>query len=224
MWGFKYSPGSIEGANFTAAWDVTTGSASQSIGIVDSGIARNHDELAQQLRVHSSFPFGGHDFISDASSSGDGDGRDNDPMDTSSFCGHGTHVAGIIAASTNNGSGMAGVAPNARIVPVRALGRCGGTSEDVADSIRWAAGVSVAGVPVNQNPAKVLNLSLGGTGPCNANMQSAVDSALARGAVVVVAAGNDAVLASGFSPANCKGVVAVAASNRSEERRVGKEC
>ena len=216
QWALGAGVGGIRAAN---AWDLTP-SGSVAVAVIDTGIRSHPDLDAKRMS--------GYDMISKTFIANDGDGRDSDPTDGGDFdealdCSsgaydfmsswHGTHVAGIIAASTNNGDGMAGVAPNARIVPVRALGRCGGTLEDVADSIRWAAGVPVAGVPANANPAKVLNLSLGGTGPCSANMQSAVDSALVRGAVVVVAAGNDAGLASSFSPANCKGVVSVAASN-----------
>ncbi len=216
QWALGTGVGGIRAAN---AWDLTP-SGSVTVAVIDTGI-RSHPDLDAKRMA-------GYDMISNLFIANDGNGRDGDPTDGGDYddaldCSsgpydfmsswHGTHVAGIIAASTNNGTGMAGVAPNARIVPVRALGRCGGTSEDVADSIRWAAGVRVPGAPDNPNPAKVLNLSLGGTGPCSVNMQSAVDGALARGAVVVVAAGNDAVLASGFSPANCNGVVTVAASN-----------
>jgi subtilisin family serine protease len=219
MWAQQWSLGlGVGGIRAPLAWDITP-SGSVAVAVIDTGI-RSHPDLDSK-RVS------GYDMISNLFISGDDDGRDSDPSDPgdadygldcsggfnfmSSW--HGTHVAGIIAASTNNGAGIAGVAPNARIVPVRALGRCGGTAEDVADSIRWAAGVPVAGVPNNPNPAKVINLSLGGYSPCSANEQAAVDGALARGAVVVVAAGNDATLASDFSPANCRGVIAVAASN-----------
>ena len=209
----------VGGIRAAKAWDLTP-SGSVAVAVIDTGIRPHPDLDAKRMS--------GYDMISSTFIANDGGGRDSDPTDGGDFddaldCAtgaydfmsswHGTHVAGIIAASTNNGVGMAGVAPNARIVPVRALGRCGGTAEDVADAIRWSAGVPVAGVPNNPNPSRVLNLSLGGAGPCSSNEQSAVDSALARGAVVVVAAGNDATLVSGFAPANCKGVVAVAASN-----------
>ncbi len=208
----------VGGIRAPLAWDITP-SGSIAVAVIDTGM-RSHPDLDNKR-------MSGYDMVNNLFLANDGDGHDPDDSDpgdadygldcsdifnfASSW--HGTHVAGIIAASTNNGQGIAGVAPNARIVPVRALGRCGGTSEDVADAIRWAAGVPVAGVPNNPNPARVLNLSLGGYGPCSSNEQSAVDAALARGAVVVVAAGNDATLASDFSPANCKGVVSVAASN-----------
>lgn len=219
MWVDQWSLGTgVGGIRAAQAWDLTP-SGSIAVAVIDTGL-RSHPDLDSKRMA-------GYDMISNLFIANDGDGRDADATDpgdadyaldcSSSFdfisSWHGTHVAGIIAASTNNGQGIAGVAPNARIVPVRALGRCGGTAEDVADAIRWAAGVPVAGVPNNPNPARVLNLSLGGYGPCSANEQSAVDGALARGAVVVVAAGNDATLASDFAPANCKGVVTVAASN-----------
>ena len=219
MWSQQWALGSgVGGIRAALAWDLTP-SGTVAVAVIDTGI-RAHPELDGKR-------MSGYDMIRNEIIAGDGDGRDPDATDTGDSdegldCSsnydfmstwHGTHVAGIIAASSNNGTGMVGVAPNARIISVRALGRCGGVEEDVADSIRWAAGVPVAGVPNNPNPAKVLNLSLGGTGPCGSNMQAAVDAAINRGAVVVVAAGNSAETVSNFSPANCKGVIAVAAGN-----------
>jgi serine protease len=124
-------------------------------------------------------------------------------------------VAGTIAAKTNNGVGVAGVAYGAKVVPARVLGRCGGYTSDIADAIVWASGGTVTGVPANANKARVLNLSLGGTGACDTTTQNAINSARSRGAVVVVAAGNSNVNASNASPANCAGVIAVAATGRS---------
>ncbi len=207
----------LGGIRAPQAWDITP-SGSVQVAVIDTGI-RSHQDLDGK-RV------AGYDMISQEFIAADGNGRDADESDSGDFdddftCSdsysfmsswHGTHVAGIIGATTNNGTGIAGVAPNARIQSVRALGRCGGTAEDVADSIRWAAGVPVSGIPANPMPSKILNLSLGGTGPCEAVEQSAVDAAIARGAIVVVAAGNEASLASDFTPANCKGVITVAAS------------
>ena len=120
---------------------------------------------------------------------------------------HGTQVAGIVAANTNNSLGVAGVASAAKILPVRVLGKCGGWDSDIIDAMRWAAGLPVVGVPTNANPARVINLSLGGAGDCGA-YQAAVDAVTAVGTVVVVAAGNDG-LAVG-APGNCSGVVTVA--------------
>ena len=215
QWALGTGVGGIRAAQ---AWDITP-SGSIAVAVIDTGI-RSHPDLDAKL-------MSGYDMVRNLFISSDGNDRDPDATDPGDFdagldCSspvnfmsswHGTHVAGIIAASSNNGEGISGVAPNARIVPIRALGRCGGTDEDVADSIRWAAGVPVAGVPSNPNPAKVVNLSLGGYGPCTADMQSAVDGAVNRGAVIVISAGNDATRVVDFSPANCKGVIAVSAGN-----------
>jgi serine protease len=187
---------------------------------------RPHVDLASNL-------IGGYDFISDTFISRDGNLRDADARDPGDWnlageCGagtqasssswHGTHVSGTIAARTNNGTGVAGVAFNARVVPVRVLGRCGGYTSDIADGLVWAAGGSVAGIPANPNPARVANLSLGGGGPCGTTMQNAINSARSRGTVVIVAAGNESQNAQNSSPANCSGVVVVAAVNRSGGR------
>ena len=134
------------------AWDITPG-GNVAVAVIDTGI-RSHPDLDSKR-------LSGYDMIRDTFISNDDDGRDADPTDAGDYddslactgawdfmsSWHGTHVAGIIAASTNNGEGIAGVAPNARILPVRALGRCGGTADDVADSIRWAAGVPVCRRP-----------------------------------------------------------------------------
>jgi hypothetical protein len=124
---------------------------------------------------------------------------------------HGTFVSGLIAANSNNGIGIAGIAANANIVPVRVLGKCGGTFEDIFAGVLWASGVNIAGVPPNKNPAKIINLSLGGFGPCDQSIQEAVDDAIAHGAIVVAAAGNFFLEASDFTPANCSGVITVGA-------------
>jgi serine protease len=130
---------------------------------------------------------------------------------------HGTSMTGLIAAlwtSANPnpaGTSLAGLAPEVRIVPVRALGKCGGTTSDVIDGIRWAAGLTVPGAPVNPNPARIINLSLGTTaGACSAAYQSAVNDVLAAGAIVVAASGNDGANAVS-QPANCTGVIGVTA-------------
>jgi serine protease len=128
---------------------------------------------------------------------------------------HGTHVAGTIGAATNNAIGIAGINWNARIVPVRALGVGGGAMSDIAEGILWAAGIAVPGLPLNPNPVKVINMSLGGASlTCPLTYQAAIDQAIAKKITVVVAAGNNNLNVSGFSPANCKGVVVVAANNR----------
>jgi serine protease len=210
------------GLNLPAAWDKSTG-AGINVAVIDTGY-RPHADLTGQILP-------GYDFIASAAIAADGNGRDSDASDTGDSttagqCGgglpvqddssswHGTHVAGTIAAKTNNGVGVAGVAFGAKVVPVRVLGKCGGYTSDIADAIVWASGGAVTGVPANANKARVLNLSLGGSGACDATTQNAINSARSRGAVVVVAAGNSNVNAANASPANCAGVIAVAAVGR----------
>ncbi|MFL6673286.1 MAG: S8 family peptidase [Massilia sp.] len=211
------------GLRLPAAWDQSTG-AGVNVAVIDTGY-RPHADLAGKILP-------GYDFITNTSIAGDGNGRDSDASDpgdstVAGQCGtgspaqdeasswHGTHVAGTIAAATNNGVGVAGVAFNAKIVPARVLGKCGGYTSDIADAIIWASGGTVNGVPANANKARVLNLSLGGSGACDTTTQNAINSARSRGAVVVVAAGNSNINASNANPANCAGVISVAATGRS---------
>jgi serine protease len=202
------------GINAPAAWDLSVGASSVAVAVIDTGI-RPHADLAGRLGV-------GYDFIADVATANDGDGRDADASDPGDYgCNgsasswHGTHVAGIIGAVANNGAGVVGVNWRSTIVSARALGRCGGYTSDIVDAMRWASGIAVAGVAANANPARVLNLSLGGAGPCGTAFQNAVNDVTARGTVVVVAAGNGNADASGTAPANCSGVIAVAATTRS---------
>ncbi|WP_307104719.1 S8 family serine peptidase [Arthrobacter globiformis] len=218
QWSLSLNTGGI-GA--TRAWDVTEG-AGQVLAVIDTGIT-SHVDLNQNV-------LDGYDMIADPAESGDQDGRDanaTDPGDwsTDNQCGdgtpgvpfsswHGTHVAGIIAAATGNGIGIAGVAPQAKILPVRVLGPCGGQVSDIADAILWASGAPVTDAPLNLNPARVINLSLGGTEACPQTFQDAIDTATARGSIVVAAAGNEMAQASDSTPANCRNVISVAASGR----------
>ncbi|GAA5215207.1 S8 family peptidase [Corallincola platygyrae] len=223
QWHYFESTG---GMNLPAAWDQTTGTGVV-VAVLDTGY-RPHVDLVNNLLP-------GYDMISDSFVGNDGNGRDSDARDpgdavTRGECGggqptqdqssswHGTHVAGTVAAETNNGRGVAGVAYNASVVPVRVLGKCGGYTSDIADGMIWAAGGSVSGVPSNANPAQVLNLSLGGGGGCDNTTQAAINTARSLGATVVVAAGNSNANASNYSPASCSGVITVAATNRSGGR------
>jgi len=210
------------GINAPPAWDKSTGSGVV-VGVVDTGY-RPHADLNANILP-------GYDFISDTFVANDGNGRDNNPQDPGDWinpgdCGpgdpaafeasswHGTHVSGTIAAITNNSNGVAGIAFNAKVVPARVLGKCGGFTSDIADAIIWVTGGTVSGVPANANPAKVVSISLGGSGACDSTTQSAINSARSRGASVIVAAGNSNANAANFSPANCSGVVTVAAVGR----------
>ena len=207
------------GLNVPAAWAKSTGKG-QVVAVIDTGIT-THSDLAANILP-------GYDMISSASNARDGNGRDANPLDqgdwyTAGQCGtsdssgsswHGTHVAGTIAAISNNAKGVAGVAPGAKVVPVRVLGACGGYTSDIADAIIWASGGSVAGVPANANPAKTINLSLGGRNTCSPTTQNAINTAVQRGSAVVVAAGNENIPASYYSPANCQNVITVGAVGR----------
>jgi serine protease len=212
------------GIRAPAAWDLATGSG-VTVAVIDTGI-RPHADLSGQLVA-------GYDMIKDTAVANDGNGRDSDASDPGDWvaaneCGagqpgsgsswHGTHVAGTIAARTNNGAGIAGIAFNAKIQPIRVLGKCGGYTSDIADGMIWASGGAVSGLPANATPSKVLNLSLGGSGSCDTTSQNAINSARSRGAVVVVAAGNENRNASNSSPANCSGVITVAATDRNGAR------
>jgi serine protease len=207
------------GSEVPVAWRLSRG-AGVTVAVIDTGITVHEDLVGQVLP--------GYDFISSAAAARDGDGRDADAGDQGDWmaagdCGgagrsasswHGTHVSGTIAAVAGNGKGIAGIAPAAKILPVRVLGRCGGSSSDIAESMIWAAGGKVAGVPLNPHPARVLNLSLGGFGQCGTTLRNAVRRANELGATVIVAAGNDGVDVSKATPANCPGVVPVAAAGR----------
>ena len=198
------------GMRVPAAWDMTSGLGTV-VAVIDTGITP-HSDLSQVLP--------GYDFISDSGSSNDGDGRDGDATDAGDYCEgepsswHGTHVAGTIAAAANNGLGIAGVAYSSSILPVRALGACGGYLSDIADGVVWAAGGAVSGVPASDHRAKVINLSLSGSGQCSAYFQSALDFAAAQGVAVVAAAGNESLPASDSTPANCNNVITVGATGR----------
>lgn len=208
------------GMRLPSAWDTSTGSGSV-VAVLDTGIT-SHSDLNTNVLP-------GYDFVSNATSARDGNGRDSNAQDQGDWyaageCGgsdsgnsswHGTHVAGTVAAVTDNGKGVAGVAPDAKLLPVRVLAKCGGSLSDISDAIIWASGGYVPGVPTNTNPADTINMSLGGGGACGTTYQAAIDTAVSRGTSVIVAAGNESQNASNVRPANCSNVVVVAASNPS---------
>ena len=217
QWALSDATGGIGAPN---AWNQATGTGVV-IAVIDTGV-RPHADLVANLLP-------GYDFIVNPAIAADGGGRDADAADPGDWaaagaCGtgsparnsswHGTHVSGLAAAAGGNGIGVTGVAFGARILPLRALGRCGGYTSDIADAIVWAAGGTVNRLPQNPNPAKVINLSLGGSGACDITSQNAINAARAKGASVIVAAGNSNTAATGSSPANCSGVIAVAATSK----------
>lgn len=207
------------GIDAPVAWRYTRGEGAV-VAVLDTGITP-HPEFDGQLLP-------GFDFITDDAAARDGDGRDADPTDEGDWLGvgdcgsvkpqpsswHGSHVAGIIAARSGNALGMSGVAPRAKIVPVRVLGRCGARLSDIADAVTWASGGQVPGAPAVERRADVINLSLGGAGPCGLAMQQAIAGARGRGTAVVVSAGNSGAPATAFTPANCPGVIPVGALAR----------
>ena len=213
-----------KGISALEAWGTTRGQG-VTVAVLDSGITAHPDLDANVLP--------GYDFIAESAFSNDGNGRDSDPTDAGNwtvddqcFTGskatpsdwHGTHVAGTIAAIANNNEGIAGVAPEAKIVPVRVLGACGGFDSDITDGIIWAAGGSVRGVPANQHPAQVINMSIGSEGTCTSPYRQAIAQANKRGSIVVVAAGNNNFDASKSSPGNCEDVITVGATDKNGKR------
>ena len=237
QWYLKAALGEVVSSIDTvSAWDTTTGSASIVVAVLDTGVRFNHPDLAGKL-LPGGYDMVSDDTVandnqpgrdSDASDPGDWttEAEANDPSSPFNECGrldpatgrytgessswHGTQVAGIIGAATDNGRGMAGASWNVRVLPVRVLGKCFGYSSDIQAAIRWAVGLAVPGLPLNPNPARVINLSLGSSGDCSPDYRDAISEANAAGAVVVVSAGNSAGLAAN-SPANCPGAIGVAA-------------
>jgi len=220
----RYLPNDPTAISAYAAWAVTTGSSAVVVAVVDTGY-RPHGDLAGRM-------IAGYDMITSPAWANDGDGRDADATDTGDWllaseldgtfanCSvrtsswHGTSVAGIIGATANNGIWTAGIDWNARLLPVRVLGKCGGRDSDIVDGIAWAAGLVVPGVPTNPTPAHVVNLSLGGSGACRAAYTAVFAAGLAHGVTraFVVAAGNEAADVANDTPASCTDAIAVAST------------
>ncbi|WP_129778792.1 S8 family peptidase [Peristeroidobacter soli] len=226
QWYLQNAASTPSAINAEGAWDVTTGKSGVVIAVLDTGVLFSHPDLLRAAASGKLLP--GYDFISDTSVANDGNGRDSDPTDPGDWvttadansaafsdCSvadsswHGTRVAGILGALTNNSTGVSGIAWSSSILPVRVLGKCGGYDSDILAAMLWAGGIHVDGVPDNANPAKIENLSLGATGTtCPASYQDVVDQLTAAGVLVVASAGNEGGPVG--VPARCDGVAAIA--------------
>ena len=172
--------------NTVESWGVTLGSPGAPVAVIDSGVDASHPDLQGQVLP-------GYDFVND----------DDDPSDDN---GHGTAMAGIIAAQADNGIGIAGIAPASRVLPVKVLDATGsGYYSTLAEGILYAV----------DHGAKVVNLSLTGPAPSSV-LQSAIDYARAHDVIVVAAAGNTANSTPAY-PAAYDGVVAVTASDYDDQ-------
>jgi serine protease len=238
QWYLRAPSGEVQSSiNAPAAWSVTPGHDDVVVAVIDTGVRFDHPDLKRVAQGGKLLPGYDMISDRDISNDGTGrDNNPADPGDWvsasdgglfpdlppigpvppigGSGCGesdsswHGTQTASLIAAITNNGAGMAAAGPGLRVLPVRALGKCGGDDADIVAAMRWAAGLPVDGVPTNPTPAAVINMSLGAPGECNSLYRETVSQILAKGVVIVASAGNSAGHALG-SPANCPGVIAV---------------
>ena len=216
----------VSAVNAIGAWDTDRGSAGVVIAVLDTGVLYDHPDLGRGDRGGKLLP--GFDFVAPDHMSNDGDTRDADPSDpgdwidstdkanpiytdcvTTGSSWHGTRVAGMIGALTNNSAGVAGLNWNSFILPVRVLGKCGGVDSDILAGMRWAAGLHVAGAPDNPTPARILNASFGSSGVCEPSYRDVIEELTARKVLLVISAGNEGTVVS--SPGNCPGVAAVAA-------------
>jgi serine protease len=218
-------PPSFGAPGVQRAWGLELGRAAAVVAVLDTGLT-NHPDLNGRTLT-------GFDFVTDTVYANDGNGRDTDPSDPGdwvsaqdiandpgSFDGcltqdsswHGTIISGMVAASTNNNIGVAGINWNGRVLPVRVAGKCGATVLDITDGMRWAAGLPVTGAPPNANPARIINISFGGSAACGNLYQATIDELASLGVVVVAAAGNEQTTPT--RPASCAGVVGVAALAR----------
>jgi serine protease len=242
----------LSATDAVSAWGITTGSSGIVIADVDTGVRFDHPDLLRAGLGGGGRLLPGYDFVGeDYNSSGvalgtyleanDGDGWDPDPSDPGDWVSssdtqnslfkdctvensswHGTRVVGIFGAITDNELGLAGMSWGAWVLPVRALGKCGGYDSDIIAGIEWAAGMPVTGagvtVPDNPYPADIINLSLGGGTTCPSDYQDALTTVTGLGVLVVASAGNSTTSVTTTSsveaPANCSasvsGIIAVA--------------
>lgn len=214
-----------QGIQMERVWDLTQGDPNLVIAVVDTGVLP-HPEFASRLLP-------GYTFVTNPANSRDGlawhaGGSDPGDWNGAGECGpgrpattsswHGTHVAGTIGAAGNNGQGTAGINWRSRILPVRVLGTCGGSTSDILTGMLWAAGIAVPGAPINSTPARVINMSLGGAGTCTTQYQGLVNRVLAKGSLVVAAAGNESTLADLRVPGSCLGLSTVGATGPTGDR------
>lgn len=218
----------VSGIDMPHAWARTLGREDVVVAVLDTGVRFEHPDLGRVAQGGRLLP--GYDFVSDSIVANDGNGRDADSSDpgdwvsatdrssqrsrfgecdVSNSSWHGTATASLVAAAAD-GNGMVGAAPGVRVLPVRVLGKCYGTDADIIAGMRWAAGLPVDGMPANPHPARVINMSLGSSGSCNAAYQTAVDEITAAGTLIVAAAGNSAGGPVSV-PGNCRGVLTVLA-------------
>ena len=232
--------------NLPQAWNITHGSADVVVAVVDTGIDYNHPGLSGRLLAGYDFVSSVANSVDNGIvvpddlaylRSHDGDGRDFDASDpgdaiseatkkqfdsldidcyVSNSSWHGTAMASIIAANVNDGIGIAGIDWHAKILPVRAIGKCGGHRSDMLDAIRWAAGVDDPSLPPNPTPARIINLSLGVDDLCTNADQRAINDAVAAGALVIAAVGNNGhnTDARPSSPSHCQNVIGVMAVDK----------
>jgi serine protease len=219
------------------AWSITTGSAGLVIADIDNGVRFDHPDLLRAGDTNPGRLLPGYDFISNVTVGNEANGPNADASDpgdwvtqadtqTSLFSGctvassswHGTRVSGVLGAITNNGVGIAGTTWAGWLLQARALGKCGGNDSDIETAMLWAAGVAQSGIPTNPYPARILNMSLGGTASCSQttcpqtacpqSYQTIISELAQMGVLVVASAGNSGGPVA--TPANCPGVVAVA--------------
>jgi serine protease len=209
------------GISMPTAWKYAKGDGDKVVAVIDTGI-RSHQQIDKALTRNADGSIYGYDFVSELANAADGDGEDSNPNDEGDSSGgnsfHGTHVAGIIAAE-HDFLGSAGIAPNVKLLPIRALGKDGGTISDLVKAVNWAAGVKISGVPQNRYPVSVINLSLGAKEvvSCTGGYASIFDAAIAKGITVIAAAGNESRASLSF-PGNCDGVITVVATQALGDR------
>jgi serine protease len=216
----------VSAVDAITAWDTERGSTGIVIAVLDTGVLYDHPDLGRADRGGKLLP--GFDFVAPDHMSNDGGTRDADPSDPGDWIDstdksnniysdcdatgsswHGTRVAGMIGALSDNTTGVAGLNWHSFILPVRVLGKCGGVDSDILAGMRWAAGLHVPGAADNPTPARIINASLGSSSACEPTYRAVIEELTALKVLLVISAGNEGTVVS--SPANCPGVAAVAA-------------